>query len=702
MELNSAIDKTPPKKYTETLTILLSFINKVENVLLSEPAVLSDENTLQRQLKTFQQLQTSVKEHDDKLNYVNTTGQELIAKIDENSQAQQLRDDLQDLNTKWSDIPIILEERQEKLLKDIESLEKFNRELCSLEEWLDQSSKDLSAILGTEFIRDVETTQFKLEEIRSFSKKITQANPRIENLQTETNQLLETSEPIFSSILNSRLETISNKWHNIVDRVNTERDKLEAALQKNDQIVNGIHNFTEWLSTLEKNIPTNTNITSSIELFQIRGHYQNLKEKIDKRVEEFRNLNEMGNDKLLSSEGSSVQELGRQFTFLNARWTDVTDRIYERYRQLQNASHEYGEFRALVAQESDRLDKLEKSLRKSIETAADAEEISEKLDDLENFIRNHPESRSEKIQEIGKQLVENSIMTQLIQCDVDALENRWTNLHKEAGERAQFLEGSVKQAQQLEGQIVTLQYSLSQIDSVLTARLDSNLTADDLPHDYQKLMEEVERQQATVEEMKTQIDNYKSSKKHEAASRLEEQMILIEQKFAEVQRKFHRFCCNSNLEPRMSRALRELRGIEEATCLLELASEDPETVESQLKHCIRFYQTLSEIKSEIEAIIVSGRTQVAENSVSEPEEFSRRIDVLKELYNNLGLQITQSKSILETALELTREMHKHMMYLNISIESINKELDTQKNMSDLPVNAIYVNVSYYFYFSLIT
>lgn len=121
-------------------------------------------------------------------------------------------------------------------------------------------------------------------------------------------------------------------------------------------------------------------ITSSVELFQVRGRYQALKDKIDKRVEDFRNLNEMGNDKLLSSEGSSVQELGRRFTFLNARWTDVTDRIYERYRHLQNASHEYGEFRALVVQESDWLDKLEKRLKKSPKAAADAEEISEELD----------------------------------------------------------------------------------------------------------------------------------------------------------------------------------------------------------------------------------------------------------------------------------------------------------------------------------
>lgn len=51
----------------------------------------------------------------------------------------------------------------------------------------------------------------------------------------------------------------------------------------------------------------------------------------------------------------------------------------------------------------------------------------------------------------------------------------------------------------------------------------------------------------------------------------------------------------------------------------------------------RFYQTLSEIKSEIENIIVSGRKLVEEKSVGDPDKFSRRIDMLKELYNKVNM-----------------------------------------------------------------
>ncbi|KAL6266669.1 hypothetical protein P5V15_003508, partial [Pogonomyrmex californicus] len=688
-EITNAIDRTPPKKYIEAVTNLMSFIDNVEGVLLSEHVIMSDEKTMEKQLKRFEYIQSSLKEHEETFKYVNSTGQDLIAKINDESSEQRLKDELQDLNTKWSDIPIILEEKQQTLTKDIEILQTFNTELSTLESWLDKSSLYIED-LSKNITDNVEEIEYKLQQINSFSQEINKTKPQLDTFRTLANGILEKSEPNFASLLNSKLEAVTYKWNAIVNEVESLNDKYESTLKKNDNIINGIEDFTKWLSNLEKEIPIETRITSSVELFQIRGRYQTLKDNIDKRVEEFRNLNEMGNDKLLSSEGSSVQELGRRFTFLNARWTDVTDRIYERYRHLQNASHEYGEFRALVAQESDWLDKLDKRLKKSPKAAADAEEISEELDDLENYIRNHPESRLEKIQEIGKQLIDSNIMTHSIETDVNGLTNRWENLNKQAGQRAKLLEGSVKQAQQSEGRILALQHSLTQIDSVLTARLDCDLTADDLPHDYQKLMEELEQQHATLEEMASQIELYKASGKQEAALRLQEQMSLIEQKYAKVQRKFQRFRCPTNIEPRLSRALRELRGIEEATCLLELSSEDPEVIEGQLKHCLRFYQTLSEIKSEIECIIVDGRKLVEDKAIPEPEKFSKRIDMLKELYNKLGTHITESKPLLQSALDLSRDMHKNLAYINMSVESINKELDTQKNMPDLPVNAIYV------------
>lgn len=52
-------------------------------------------------------------------NHVNTAGQQLL----ESSPNEHLREELQDLNTRWSDIPVILEERRTKLQSGILNLQ---------------------------------------------------------------------------------------------------------------------------------------------------------------------------------------------------------------------------------------------------------------------------------------------------------------------------------------------------------------------------------------------------------------------------------------------------------------------------------------------------------------------------------------------------------------------------------------------------
>lgn len=89
----------------------------MEGVLLSEHVVISDEKTMEEQIKKFKAIQSSLKEQEQTFKYVNSTGQDLIAKINDDSLGQRLKDELQDLNTKWSDIPIILEEKQQSLAK---------------------------------------------------------------------------------------------------------------------------------------------------------------------------------------------------------------------------------------------------------------------------------------------------------------------------------------------------------------------------------------------------------------------------------------------------------------------------------------------------------------------------------------------------------------------------------------------------------
>ncbi|RZF36538.1 hypothetical protein LSTR_LSTR016485 [Laodelphax striatellus] len=381
------------------------------------------------------------------------------------------------------------------------------------------------------------------------------------------------------------------------------------------------------------------------------------------------------NESLIKDSEKVSQEFTGNMKEFTSKWDSVTKKVLDKFKILQDASHEYGEFKALVAQELDWLDRLEKRLRKSPKSAADAEEISEELDDLENYIRNHPETRIAKIQEIGKSLIADNIMPQSVETEVTSITSRWTILSQQARARTELLEVSMAEAQQSEGHIVEFQEWLNDVDAQLSARISNDLTADDLPDDVQRLVEEFETQNITLQEMEQKVQSYEEAGKHEAASRLHEQMILIQKRFTDVAGKFEQFRSPTNLEPRLSRALRELRSVEEATCLLELASDDPEGIQGQLKHCMRFYQTLSDIKAEVENVIKTGRKLVEEGSVSDPAMYTARLDSLKQLYNKLGSQITESKGNLEKALDLSRALQEDIPALTTWAESVENELD---------------------------
>lgn len=64
-------------------------------------------------------MQKSVNDRRDTLEMVNTLGQDILEKLNNELAAERLTEDLQDLNTRWSDIPVLLDERILKLQKGI-------------------------------------------------------------------------------------------------------------------------------------------------------------------------------------------------------------------------------------------------------------------------------------------------------------------------------------------------------------------------------------------------------------------------------------------------------------------------------------------------------------------------------------------------------------------------------------------------------
>lgn len=161
--------------------------------------------------------------------------------------------------------------------------------------------------------------------------------------------------------------------------------------------------------------------------------------------------------------------------------------------------------------------------------------------------------------------------------------------------------------------------------------------------------------------MRGQVDIYKNDGKLEAAKRYEDQINLLQERFGSLQGKLEQFTSPQGAyESRLNRAMGELKNIERYACVVDPASAGPQHVEDQYTRCLRLYRQLSEVKSETEHIIKSGRKLCEEKDTRDPKQLNQRIDVLKFLYNSLGEHVTQSKAALEDLRKLNAVLRENL------------------------------------------
>lgn len=234
---------------------------------------------------------------------------------------------------------------------------------------------DLSAlhIMSDEYERygrDIKKIEIDIISVRNFSEII-----------------VRDSEDDHKNAVLKQVGTLSSAYTKCIDIFQANSKRLHQVIQRTEDVIQRIDQTELWLNDLEMNTPqvTNREIANSNELFQVKSRFQALKETCEQRSDTFRELNEVGGEMLVmidehkSGKGGTTH-LAKQFTKLNARWNTVTAQVYNRTAFLEYIFGQLGEFKTLIVSETGYLDKLEKCLRKSPETAADAEEIYEELD----------------------------------------------------------------------------------------------------------------------------------------------------------------------------------------------------------------------------------------------------------------------------------------------------------------------------------
>ncbi|XP_050354937.1 dystrophin, isoforms A/C/F/G/H isoform X1 [Nymphalis io] len=709
VEIKIALNKrVPTLQSDEEYKVVQRKIQDMESQIISEHAIISSKEDMGRKLE---ELKLMRRQFDDLQTSYDAVVKEKREKYEKGSvQELNLRSSVENLVMRFSDSKTILEQKINKLEKGIELVEKLEREQSELNQWLDgvQTFVDGNSVVS---IGDVAELEKLLETSNKYDEQKSNYKALLESIEATKETILEDCDDSLSKQLKSGKD-LRKRYETATESSLKLNESLRRALEKTEGLIRRIDEMEEWLVKIEDEMPKEDecNISDSAELYQMKTRFQALKDKCDEKTPDFRNLNEDGNEALLSAERAPA--LARRLTQLNAGWTRATHSVYERYKVLAEAWHESGELRAWLAQQAAWLDGLQRRLTRERRARADAEDISDELYDLENYVSNRSEERMSRIEAVGRQLADAHIMPNWIRAEIDALSQRWETLQQQAAARTAELEAEAREAARCE-------VSLDNLQQWLLALRQRALLDDPVPAD--QLAAEFTAQRGVLQEVEQQVQAYREAGKQEAADRLRDQLQLAERNLNEAEEQF--------LEPKRSPTLAEAEGGEAggeaggaeggeaarlarrlaragdalrevqrgAAAALPLRAPDPDAVRAQLRTCLRFYRTLSEIKSEVESIIKTGRKMVEEKAVPEPQEFSKKIDMLKELYNKLGAHVTESKTKLETALLTAREIQNDLQSLtswlqglgNVGKQTLELEMSRMEAIKD-KLNANYV------------
>ncbi|XP_064105389.1 dystrophin-like isoform X5 [Macrobrachium nipponense] len=656
----------PPESLLKAIEASREWLCSLETAIASE-CVVAPLPQMQDVFEKFKDLSQKVDTEQGNMAYIN----DACNSVSKDSHPEVI-ESVSKLNNQWELTTSDLKSRIKTMEKLIERQKQYNDEVTGLKSWLAEVDIFLQAEEAA--LGDIETLEAQLEQSNALQDDIATLQNNFRNISTTGKQLLEEGNGELKTMVKSQLEELTARWDTVTEQARVQNKSLKEALAKSQKVHEDIDKLSTWLDDVEKRIPSSLTTDKEEELNSGIETFSQLRDEISKHSEDFRALNNIGDEMLQLDAAATHEELARQFTQLNGRWTEVVSQVDSKYKTLTTAAQQYEDFKKYCAEEKDWLDQLQAGLEKSTKSAADAEEISEALDELEIFLHSHNEERLEQIRKLAESLVSENVMADSVQEITQSLTTRFETLNAQATEQQSGLEGRVQEAQAWEREYISVLDYLAQSDLLLTQAIaDPTLQVDPV-----QVQSELAVQQEVLKKMQKQVEVYHSQGKTEAAVRLEDQVTHLLKKYEEIEMKLRLVQKPSDFDERLENVSKQLKDIHEKVHLTSVGSGNPDVIQEQLNQCMSIYQLLSEIKAEVENVIATGRKIVKDGQSTDPDGLTQQLDQLKALYNQLGGAVTEQRGTLERTLRHSRKVQKDAGHLEEWLTTTESELDQRE------------------------
>ncbi|XP_064906036.1 dystrophin isoform X13 [Columba livia] len=676
-QLQTIFDSLPPERYRETMTTILVWIQQSETKLSMPQVAVAEYEIMEQRLKELKALQSSLQEQQKGLNYLSTTVEDMSRKAPAEV-SQKYRSEIEVIVGRWKKLSAQLVEHCQKLEERMTKLQRFQNDTKTLKKWM----AEVDVFLKEEWpaLGDSEALEKQLDQCTALVNDIQTIQPSLNSVNEVGKKIKSEAEPEFASRIETELKELNVQWEHICQQAYAKKAALKGGLDKTVSLRKDLSEMHEWITQAEEEyLERDFEYKTPDELQKAVEELKRAKEEAMQKEVKVKLITESVNNFIAKAPPAAHEALKKELDVLITSYQRLCSRLNGKCKTLEEVWACWRELLSYLDAENKWLNEIELKLKATENIQGGAEEISESLDSLERLMR-HPEDNRNQIRELAQTLTDGGILDELINEKLEKFNTRWEELQQEAVRRQKTLEQSIQSAQETDKTLRLIQESLSAIDKQLTAYIADRVDAAQVPQEAQKIQSELTSHEISLEEMK------KRNQGKDAAKRVLSQIDVAQKKLQDVSMKFRLFQKPANFEERLQECKRILDEVKLQVPKLEKKSVEQEVVQSRLDHCMKLYKSLSEVKSEVETVIKTGRQIVQKQQTENPKELDERLTALKLQYNELGAKVTEKKQELEKCLKLSRKLRKEINAMTEWLAATDAELTKRSAVHGMPSN----------------
>ncbi|XP_065483097.1 dystrophin isoform X10 [Caloenas nicobarica] len=676
-QLQTIFDSLPPERYRETVSTILVWIQQSETKLSMPQVAVAEYEIMEQRLRELKALQSSLQEQEKGLNYLSTTVEDVSRKAPAEV-SQKYRSEMEVILGRWKKLSAQLAEHCQKLEERMTKLQRFQNDTKTLKKWM----AEVDVFLKEEWpaLGDSEALEKQLDQCTALVNDIQTIQPSLNSVNEVGKKMKSEAEPEFASRIETELKELNVQWEHICQQAYAKKAALKGGLDKTVSLRKDLSEMHEWITQAEEEyLERDFEYKTPDELQKAVEELKRAKEEAMQKEVKVKLITESVNNFIAKAPPAAHEALKKELDVLITSYQQLCSRLNGKCKTLEEVWACWHELLSYLDAENKWLNEIELKLKATENIQGGAEEISESLDSLEHLMR-HPEDNRNQIRELAQTLTDGGILDELINEKLEKFNTRWEELQQEAVRRQKSLEQSIQSAQETDKTLRLIQECLSAIDKQLTAYIADRVDAAQVPQEAQKIQSELTSHEVSLEEMK------KRNRGKDAAKRVLSQIDVAQKKLEDVSMKFRLFQKPANFEERLQECKRILDEVKLQVPKLEKKSVEQEVVQSRLDHCMKLYKSLSEVKSEVETVIKTGRQIVQKQQTENPKELDERLTALKLQYNELGAKVTEKKQELEKCLKLSRKLRKEINAMTEWLAATDAELTKRSAVHGMPSN----------------